>query len=94
MVEMVGLEDGFDEMVGWVDGLDDGASLCATASTIIDSDAIAEVTMATSWTESTVMVDVTVSGIWPDPSKFITVNPRTSYIPGTTTESVTVISET
>ena len=82
MVEMVGLEDGFDEMVGWVDGLDDGASLCGNASAIIKSAAIAEVTLAISWTESTVMVDVTFSGIWPEPSKFITAIPKISYIPG------------
>ncbi len=65
MVEMVGLDDGFDEILGWVDGLDDGASLCGNASTIIKSDAVAEATLVTASTLSTVMVVATDSGIWP-----------------------------
>jgi hypothetical protein len=92
IVEVVGLEDGIDEIVGWVDGLDDGASLCGNASKTMKSDANAEVTFATAWTESTVMVDVTFIGIWPEPSKLITAIPRTSYIPGMMTEFATVIS--
>ena len=92
MVEMVGLDDGFDEILGWVDGLDDGASLCGNASAIRKSDAVAVVILATACTESTVIVEVTFSGIWPEPSKFISAIPKISYIPGTVTELVTFIS--
>jgi hypothetical protein len=94
MAEMVGLDDGFDEILGWVDGLDDGASLCGTASAIIISDAIAAVTVTTAFTESAVIVEVTFSGILPEPSKFISIIPKISYIPGAITELVTFISAT
>ena len=85
MAEMVRLDDGFDEILGWVDGLDNGASLCGNASAIRKSDAVAVVILATACTESAVIVDVTFSGIWPEPSKFITATPKTSYIPGAIT---------
>ena len=63
MLEMDGLKDGIDVILGCIDGLDDGASLCGNASAIRKSDAIEVVTLATACTESTVMVDVTVCGI-------------------------------
>ena len=65
MAEMVRLDDGFDEILGWVDGLDNGASLCGNASAIRKSDAVAVVILATACTESVVIVDVTFSGIRP-----------------------------
>jgi hypothetical protein len=47
MVDIVGVEDGFDDTVGLEDGDEDGASLCDKAPTTIKSDAVAAATLAT-----------------------------------------------
>ena len=75
-------------MEGDIDGDSDGASLCGRAPATTKSLAVAEAAFVIKDTSSWLMLlsELVV------PSKLITAKPLTSYIPGTTSESTTVIS--
>jgi hypothetical protein len=84
-----GSNDGWDETVGYDDGIEEGAALCGNASRITKSAAVAAAITITSLTFSWLTLPGGMS-----PSNVNIATPFTSYDPGETMEGVITWSAT